>query len=235
MSVQRAVEIRRMFDRIVPRYDLLNRLMSLGMDVRWRRWTAALVAPWGKLALDVGTGTGDLALELRCQGARLVVGLDFSPQMLAKARRKAQIRGLGGLAWVLGDALHLPFPDATFDCVVSAFVLRNLVDLPAGLAEMARVLRPGGRLASLDMTQPPDRPFGRLYRLYLNRLVPPLAGLISGDMSAYRYLPNSLRGFPDAHSLAALLERLGLAEVRVRLLGGGVVALHLARKPHPAG
>ena len=223
-----------MFGRIVPRYDLLNRLMSLGMDVRWRRWTATAVAPRGGLALDVGTGTGDLALELRRQGAQLVVGVDFSPRMLAEACRKAEARDLGGLAWALADALHLPFPDDTFDCVVNAFVLRNLVDLPAGLAEMARVLLPGGRLACLDMTQPPAGPFGRLYRLYFNRLVPPLAGLISGDMAAYRYLPDSLQGFPDARSLAALLERLGLAQVQVRLLGGGVVALHLACKPHPS-
>jgi demethylmenaquinone methyltransferase/2-methoxy-6-polyprenyl-1,4-benzoquinol methylase len=224
-----------MFDGLVPRYDLLNRLMSLGKDVRWRRWTAAALAPRGALTLDVGTGTGDLALALRRQGARLVIGLDFAPQMLAEARRKAEARGLDGIAWALGDALHLPFPDDTFDCVVNAFVLRNLVDLPAGLAEMARVLRPGGRLACLDMTHPPEGPFGHLYRFYLRRLVPLLAGLVGGDMSAYHYLADSLQDFPNAQTLAALLESLGLTDVQVRLLGGGVVALHLARKPSPRG
>ena len=223
-----------MFGRIVPRYDLLNRLMSLGMDGRWRREAAAAARPGGGAALDVGTGTGDLARELRRQGAARVVGADFSLEMLTTARAKAAAAGDAGVSWALADALHLPFPDGTFDCVTNAFVLRNLADLPAGLAEMARVLTPGGRLVCLDMTHPPPGPFGSLYRWYFNRVLPPLAGAISGDPAAYRYLPNSLRGFPGPDELAASLRDIGLAEVRFRLLAGGTVALHTGRAPTSA-
>ena len=202
MSTERAQQVRQMFGRIVPRYDLLNRLMSLGMDGRWRRTAAAAARPAGGLALDVGTGSGDLALELQRQGAARVVGVDFSAEMLAAARRKADAPGSASPSWALAAALRLPFRDRTFDCVTSAFLLRNLADLQAGLAEMARVLKPGGRLVCLDMTQPPPGLFGGLYRLYFNRLMPSLAGFISGNPAAYRYLPNSLKGFPDASGLA---------------------------------
>ncbi len=229
MSTDRARQVRRMFDRIVPRYDLLNRLMSLGMDGRWRRAAAAAAQPAGGHALDVGAGTGDLALELRRQGAERVVAADFSAEMLAAARAKPSVDRDAGLALALADALHLPFPDATFDCVTNAFLLRNLADLPAGLAEMARVLKPGGRLVCLDMTQPPPGPFGSLYRWYFNHLLPPLAGAISGDPDAYRYLPHSLQGFPSAPEMAAILADIGLSDVRYRLLAGGTVALHSGR------
>ncbi len=229
MVGQNPQRVRTMFGRIVPRYDLLNRLMSLGMDRRWRRLAAAASQPRGAFALDVGTGTGDLALELSRQGAARVVAVDFSAEMLAAAARKAIARGADA-PWALADALRLPFPNGTFDCVTSAFLLRNLADLRAGLAEMARVLRPGGRLVCLDITQPPPGPFGALYRLCFNHLLPPLAGAISGDPAAYRYLSSSLRGFPDARSLASLLADLGLVEVRARRLGGGTVALHTARR-----
>lgn len=230
MPGQHAHHVRKMFGRIVPRYDLLNRLMSLGMDRRWRRLAATAVWPRNAVALDVGTGTGDLALELCRQGASRVIGVDFSSEMLAAASGKAAARG-ADVSWALADALRLPFPDGAFDCVTSAFLLRNLADLRAGLAEMVRVLKPGGRLVCLDMTQPPPGLFGALYGLYFNRLVPPLAGAISGDAAAYRYLPASLKGFPDARSLCALLADLHLVEVRARLLGGGTLALHAARKP----
>jgi len=230
MSGQNPHRVRKMFGRIVPRYDLLNRLMSLGMDRRWRRLAASAAQPRGALALDVGTGTGDLALELCRQGSTRAVGVDFSRQMLDAASAKASTRG-ADVFWVLADALRLPFPDGAFDCVASAFLLRNLADLRTGLAEMARILRPSGRLVCLDITQPPTGPFGSLYRLYFNHLLPPLAGAISGDHAAYRYLPGSLKGFPDASQLAGRLADVGLVEVRVRLLGGGTLALHAARKP----
>ena len=219
-----------MFERIVPRYDLLNRLMSLGMDRRWRRIAAASARPWGALALDIGAGTGDMALELRRRGAARVIAADFSPAMLAAGGRKATATD-GEISFVLADALRLPFPDRTFDVVTNAFLLRNLADLPSGLSEMARVLRPGGRLACLDMTQPAPGPFGAIYRVYFNHLVPVIAGGISGDPAAYRYLPHSLRGFPDAGVLAGMLQDAGLMDVRVRLLGGGAVALHTSVKP----
>ena len=218
-----------MFGRIVPRYDLLNRLMSLGMDGSWRRAAAAAARPAGARALDLGTGTGDLALELRRQGAAHVVGADFSAEMLAAARAKATTSAQA--SWALADALRLPFPKGTFDCVTNAFLLRNLADLRAGLAEMARVLKPDGRLVCLDMTPPPPGPFGALYRLYFDRLMPPIAGALSGDSAAYRYLPNSLRGFPDASALSALMAGAGLTQVRVRKLAGGTVALHTGLKP----
>jgi len=195
-----------MFDRIVPRYDLVNSLMSFGMDRRWR-----------------------LARELHRAGATQVVAVDFSARMLAAAAEKVTAAE-ADTGWVHADAQHLPFPDGSFDCVTNAFVLRNLSDLALGLQEMARVLKPGGRLVCLDITQPPGGPFGAAYRLYFERLVPLAGGLISGDREAYRYLPSSLKGFPDAASLADLLAEIGLTDVRTRLLGGGSVALHQAIK-----
>lgn len=230
MAARDPDQIRTMFGRIVPRYDTLNHLMSLGMDRRWRHLAAAAAQPRGAWALDVGAGTGDLTQELCRQGAARVIGADFSPEMLTAASRKSA--GCPApVSWILADALRLPFPDRTFDCVTNAFVLRNLADLPAGLAEMARVLRPGGRLVCLDMTQPPRGPFGTLYRLYFNRLLPRLAGAISGDRAAYRYLPNSLQGFPDAEAIVEILRGAGLVAVRVRRLGAGAVALHTGLKP----
>ncbi len=233
MSAKDPLQVRRMFSRIVPRYDLMNRLMSLGMDRRWRRAAAAAAQPSGGLALDVGTGTGDLAQELHRRGAAQVVGVDFSREMLVAASAKLSPQAGATPRWALADALHLPFPDDTFDCLTNGFLLRNLADLPAGLAEMARVLKPGGRLVCLDMTRPPSGPFGALYRLYFGRLLPPLGGLISGDADAYRYLPSSVQGFLDAPTLAGLLADAGLIQVSFRLLGGGTVALHTASKPGP--
>ena len=220
-----------MFGRIVPRYDLLNRLMSLGMDAGWRRAAATAARPAGALALDVGAGTGDLTLELLRQGARRVVAADLTPAMLAAGREKARRRRAGGAVWLAADALRLPFRDETFDAVTNAFVLRNLERLQAGLDEMTRVLKPGGRLVCLDMTRPRPGPFATIYRLYFHHLLPPLAGLVSGDREAYRYLPRSLDRHPDAATLASMLERAGLIDVRVQRLGVGTVALHTGAKP----
>ena len=225
--MERARGVQQMFGRIVPRYDLLNRLMSLGMDGRWRRLAACAAEPRGATVLDLGTGTGDLAFELRRQGAAQVAGLDFPPEMLTAARAK---RANDGVTWLLGDALRLPYPDGTFDAVTNAFLLRNLADLRLGLAEMARVLTPGGRLVCLDMTHPRPGPFAALYRLYFGKLLPLIAGLISGDRAAYRYLPQSLEGYPDVDTLANMLTDAGLRDVKVTRLGGGSVALHVGRK-----
>ncbi len=223
--------VSQMFGRIARRYDRLNRIMSLGMDGRWRQQAAAAAKPDGSLALDIGTGTGDLALELAKRGARQIVGADFSHEMLAAGRDKLAAKKVTNASWTLADALSLPFLEGTFDCVTNAFVLRNLADLRSGLTEMARVLKPGGRLVCLDMTQPPSGIVGALYKLYFYRLLPPLAGVLSGDRAAYRYLPNSLVGFPDAAALAGLLAGIGLVEVQVRKVGCGTVAMHTAVKP----
>ncbi len=225
---ERSRQIQTMFGRIVPRYDRMNRLMSFGMDVGWRRLAADAADPRGMRVLDLGTGTGDLAHELVRRGAASVVGADFSPAMLAVAT--GRYAGSPTYRWLAADGHRLPFADASFDRLTNGFLLRNLVDLPAAFREMARVIRPGGRLVCLDMTPPPPGMFSALYRLYFNRIMPPLAGLLSGDRAAYRYLPNSLSGFPDADALSQMLRDAGFHDVRYRRLGGGAVALHQAER-----
>jgi demethylmenaquinone methyltransferase / 2-methoxy-6-polyprenyl-1,4-benzoquinol methylase len=213
-------EIRRMFDRITPVYDAMNRVMTLGLDRRWRRLAAAAAVRPGDRVLDACCGTGDLALAAREAGGE-VTGLDFSPAMLARARRKSQ-----SVEWVEGDLLALPFPDRTFGAATIGFGIRNVSDLEAGLRELARVLRPGGRLACLEITRPRGllRPF---FGLWFDRLVP-LAGKVLPGGAAYAYLPASVRRFPGPSDLAAAMERAGFADVRWRLLAGGIVALHVA-------
>ena len=235
----KAAFVRAMFARIVPRYDLVNRLMTMGLDRRWRRETAAMVRPSGAFALDIATGTGDLALELARQGARRVVGADFCADMLTAATAKAAravsagSRGLGrrcGIEFVAGDTTRLPFHDGTFDCVVNGFMLRNVTDLPVAFGELARVLKPGGRLACLDLT-PPRGPLYGLFGFYIGRIVPLLGGAVSGHYFAYRWLGQSLRPHPDADTMAAIMRAAGLGEVGYRLIGFGTVAIHYAVKP----
>jgi demethylmenaquinone methyltransferase/2-methoxy-6-polyprenyl-1,4-benzoquinol methylase len=212
-----------MFDRIAPVYDLMNRLMTAGLDRRWRRLTAEAVVRPGARVLDACCGTGDLALAARRTGGE-VVGFDFSERMLERARRKS-----AAVEWVRGDLLALPFSDATFDAATVGFGVRNVADLEAGLRELARVLRSGGRLGCLEITRPrgPLRPF---FRLWFDVFVP-LAGRVLPGGAAYTYLPASVRRFPGPEDLAAALERAGFADVRWRLLGGGIVALHTAVRP----
>ncbi len=218
-----ADDVRGMFDRIAPVYDVMNRVMTAGLDQRWRRLAVREVVWPGDRVLDACCGTGDLALEAERRGAR-VVGLDFSERMLERARRKS-----GTIEWVRGDALALPFEEGEFDAATVGFGVRNLDDLAAGLAELRRVLRPGGKLAVLEITRPRGllRPF---FRFWFDVLVP-LAGKILPGGKAYTYLPASVRRFPGAEDLSALLEQAGLEHVRFRLLGGGIVALHVAERP----
>jgi demethylmenaquinone methyltransferase/2-methoxy-6-polyprenyl-1,4-benzoquinol methylase len=215
--------VRGMFDRIAPVYDVMNRVMTAGLDQRWRRLAAAEVVWPGDRVLDACCGTGDLAVECERRGGR-VVGLDFSEPMLARARKKS-----GAIEWVQGDALALPFENSAFDAATVGFGVRNLADLEGGLRELARILRPGGKLAVLEITRPRGllKPF---FRLWFDVLVP-LAGRVLPGGKAYTYLPASVRRFPGPDDLSALLERAGFEDVRYRLLGGGSVALHVGTRP----
>lgn len=232
-AIRSGRDIRRMFDRIVPRYDLMNRVMTGGRDAVWRTMVAreAVAAyPGGARVLDVATGTGDLAFAIREAGASEVVGVDFSRQMILSARDKARRKG-DPSTFLIADALHLPFDDATFDACTVSFGLRNMADYDAALREMTRILRPGGMLICLEMT-PFQRPIvGPLFRVYFERIVPLVGGALSGDLSAYRYLPRSVEAFPTAHELAERMRRIGLENVRYSLLGLGAVAIHSGTRP----
>jgi demethylmenaquinone methyltransferase/2-methoxy-6-polyprenyl-1,4-benzoquinol methylase len=212
-----------MFDRIAPVYDAMNHVMTAGLDRRWRKLAVSEVVWPGDRVLDACCGTGDLAVEAERRGGR-VVGLDFSEPMLERARRKS-----GAIEWVQGDALALPFGDAEFDAATVGFGVRNLADLEGGLRELARVLRPGGKLAVLEITRPRGilRPF---FRLWFNGVVPLLGRVLPGG-KAYTYLPASVRRFPGPDDLSALFDRAGFEDVRYRTLGGGIVALHVGEKP----
>ena len=215
-------EVRAMFDRISPVYDAMNRVMTVGLDRRWRRLAAEAVVRPGARVLDACCGTGDLALAAERAGGK-VTGLDFSERMLERARQKSPT-----VDWVLADVTALPFPDASFDAVTVGFGIRNVPDLEAGLAELARVLAPGGGLACLEITRPNGilRPF---FRLWFDGLVP-LAGKVLPGGRAYTYLPASVRRFPGPPDLAAALERAGFGAVGWKLMGGGIVALHVGWK-----
>lgn len=224
-----AVEVQAMFDRIAPRYDCLNRAMTVGLDGRWRRAAAAAAdLAAGDRALDCCTGTGDLALALaqRVTPSGSVVGVDFAEEMLAQARAKAAARG-ATVDFRQADALDLPFPDDAFDAATVAFGIRNVSDLDRGIAEMVRVVRPGGRVVILEITTPARlRVF---YELWFDRVVPQLGRLLGRDGAAYSYLPASVRRFPEPAALAAHMAAGGLADVRWRRLAGGIIALHHGR------
>jgi demethylmenaquinone methyltransferase/2-methoxy-6-polyprenyl-1,4-benzoquinol methylase len=212
--------VQRMFDRIAPVYDLMNRVMTVGLDQRWRRATVRAVVGHGDRVLDAACGTGDLAIIAAKAGAT-VTGLDFSKRMLERARRKAP-----ELEWVLGDLLALPFPDASFDAATVGFGVRNVVDLPGAIVELRRVLRPGGRLAILEITRPRG-PLRWFYSLWFDRFVPLLGKVLPGG-EAYTYLPASVRRFPGPDDLAA--QMAGFTDVSYRLFAGGIVALHTGVK-----
>ena len=225
-ALQDSRTVSAMFDRIVPRYDTMNRIMTGGRDVAWRRESARVaVADGCRYALDVATGTGDLALDLLDAGAERVVGLDFAPRMIEAAELKAA--GERRARFLVGDAMHLPFDDGGFDACTVSFGLRNMEDYPAAITEMTRVLRPGGRLVCLELTPYRTPVLGRAFGLYFSRVVPLIGGILSGDRDAYAYLPASVEGFPDTRSLAAMMANAGLIGVKWRLFGGGTVALHV--------
>jgi demethylmenaquinone methyltransferase/2-methoxy-6-polyprenyl-1,4-benzoquinol methylase len=225
-----------MFGRIVPRYDLMNRLMTGGRDAAWRRLAVREALrgrnPAEVRVLDVATGTGDLALALRAAGAGVVVGLDFSMPMLEEAIRKDGMEpGAGRITWVEGDAMLLPYPDESFDAVTVAFGLRNMPSYPAALREMSRVLCPTGTLVCLETT-PIRAPMLRaVFDWYFARVVPMVGGLLSGDVDAYSYLPASAAAFSNADTLGQMMLEAGFSHVRYLRLGLGTVALHVAEKP----
>jgi len=253
-------QVRAMFDRIAGVYDLMNTAMTAGLHHRWRVRAAAMAAVGpGSRVLDVATGTGDLAIELarRTAPGGEVVGSDFSEAMLAQARRKAAAAGLGQarVRFEWGDALRLAYEDDYFDAATVGFGARNFSDLARGLREMARVVRPGGRVVVLEITTPSRAPLSLFYRLWFDRLVPllgRLAGLLAGTVrargrdgtvrgavwspggapaqgtiaEAYSYLPSSVRRFPDPAALAAEMERAGLGEITYLLTAGGIIAIH---------
>jgi demethylmenaquinone methyltransferase/2-methoxy-6-polyprenyl-1,4-benzoquinol methylase len=216
-------QVRAMFDRIARVYDLMNSVMTVGLHHRWRERAADLAAVGpGDRVLDVATGTGDLAIELsrRVVPGGEVVGTDFSDRMLELARAKAP-----GIAFEQANALELPYDDGSFDAATVGFGARNFSDLARGLSEMARVVRPGGRVVVLEITTPSRPPLSWFYRLWFDRLVP-LMGRAAGDPDAYSYLPNSVRRFPDARGLAAAMAAVGLVNVRWLLTAGGIIAIH---------
>jgi demethylmenaquinone methyltransferase/2-methoxy-6-polyprenyl-1,4-benzoquinol methylase len=219
--------VRDMFEGIAHRYDLLNALLSLGIDRGWRREAVRVGLERGPNdILDVATGTADLAIALRqAAPAARVVGVDFAPSMLAVGRSKAARRGVE-VTLEVGDGTALAYPDGSFDLVTIAYGLRNFADIDAGLREFRRVLRGGGVLVILEFPPPPRGLFGRLFRFYFTRVVPMLGDLVSGRRGAYSYLPASVMAFPDPEALAARMERAGFAAVEHRLLTFGVSALH---------
>lgn len=228
---RRAVQA--MFGDIAPTYDLLNRLLSLGIDRGWRRAgvRALLEALQGRergRLLDLATGTADVALEIRRQlGPRArvdVAGADFAFPMLARAKEKIA-RRRAGIDLLQADALALPFSPGAFDGVIIAFGLRNLEDRAAGLAEMGRVLRPGGRLVVLEFGNPAGF-FGWVFQAYFRFLLPAVGRLVSGHPTAYRYLPETVGEFPPAEALSAMMQKAGFGRVTARPLTGGIVQLH---------
>jgi demethylmenaquinone methyltransferase/2-methoxy-6-polyprenyl-1,4-benzoquinol methylase len=217
-------QVRAMFDRIAKVYDRMNGLMTVGMHHRWRARAVELAAVGpGSRALDVATGTGDMAVALRARGAD-VVGIDFSEPMLELARAKAP-----NVHFQKGNALSLPFSDSQFDAVTVGFGARNFAELDTGLAELTRVTRPGGRVVVLEITTPQKAPLSWFFRLWFDSVVPRL-GRVAGDPDAYSYLPSSVRRFPGPQELARRMAATGLSDVRWVLTAGGIIALHVGTR-----
>lgn len=227
-AVRKASQVSRMFARIVPTYDLMNRLMSVGRDQAWRQLATCLAGPPPDgAALDVATGTGDLAITLARQ-TRYVVGVDVCQPMLGPAAKKvAQARLQGQVRFMLADALALPFQDASFDCVTVAFGVRNMSDLVAVFQEMRRVVRPGGRVVCLEIMRPRRSFLGICYEFYLTRVIPMMGGWVSRDPDAYRYLATSVMGFSSPEELRDLMQAAGFSSVTYHTLNFATIALHV--------
>ena len=223
-----ARRVREMFAKISPRYDLLNHLLSANIDLRWRRRVVRKLKPLltkDARVLDVGCGTGDLSIELFEKTAAQVTGLDFCRPMLTLAQAKAP-----RLAFIEGDALRLPFADASFEGLTIGFALRNLASVEDGLSELLRVLKPNGVVAILEFSQPVGGLFRRLVGFYNGHLLPRIGGLLSGSRGAYEYLPVSISKFPNQETLAAMMRTAGFEDVSFENLSGGIAALHTGRR-----
>jgi demethylmenaquinone methyltransferase/2-methoxy-6-polyprenyl-1,4-benzoquinol methylase len=234
-ETEAAARVREMFGRIAPRYDLLNHLLSLDIDKLWRRrvartFSAVLHDPKARV-LDLCCGTGDLAFAFRREAPRgaEIIGSDFVPEMLARARVKAAASGTA-VQFVEADALRLPFADGSFDLVSCAFGFRNLANYESGMQEIHRVLKHGGDAGVLEFAEPPGKVFGTFYRIYFRHVLPLLGGMISGNASAYAYLPSSVSKFPSPEELRSQFEGAGFVDVRFERWTGGIVTLHGARK-----
>ena len=229
------VYVRQMFDRIARVYDLMNRVMTGGLDGRWRRFAASQIALGpGQRALDIGTGTGDLAIAVAraSDPSARVVGVDFAAAMLARAEAKVARLGMADrISFARGDGEGLAFPDASFDACCSAFVVRNLADISRGFQEMLRVTRPGGKVVCLEVSHPYNPVFAAGFHLYFDRMVPLLGRLIGRSTEAYSYLPRSATTFPGAPALKRIMEAAGWSDVRYWYRAGGAVAVHVATRP----
>lgn len=223
-------KVREMFTQIAPSYDLLNHLLSLQLDRLWRARAARLLKPILKradaLVLDSCCGTGDLTLSLARSGSARVIGADFAHTMLVQANAKSAAR----IAFLEADALRLPFADCSFDLLTSAFGFRNLANYEDGLREMLRVLKPGGTVAILEFSEPPEGFLGNAYRWYFRRVLPRIGGLLSGDRDAYTYLPKSVSRFFRPAQLGALMESVGYGSIHYRVWTMGTVAFHTAKR-----
>lgn len=227
---ERAQYVQAMFARIAGRYDLMNRVMTFGQDVHWRRFVIgqAQLPPGGRL-LDIATGTGDIAYEgVRQHPDVQAVGGDFTLEMMQVGRRYAQRHRL---QWVGADTLALPFASDTFDAVTSGFLMRNVIDVPGALQEQVRVTRGGGRVVILESSPPPANLLRPFIRLHLNVVIPTLGRLLTGEADAYRYLPDTTQRFQTPGALAVLMREVGLVEVDYRLFMFGTIAVHVGRKP----
>lgn len=227
---EKAERVRAMFDQIAPRYDLLNHVLSLNIDKRWRarvtRELSAVMSKPGARALDLCCGTGDLTIALRRAFPEAdVVGLDFSRPMLVRADQKSSTDRHVSL--VQGDATLVPFPDAGFEAVTIAFGLRNLTSVEGGLAEIHRMLAPGGRAIILEFSRPVFPLLREAFGFYFHQILPRIGGIVSGSRGAYTYLPKSVEDFPDQKSLVGMMESAGFADVRYRNLSGGIAAMHV--------
>ncbi len=226
--------VQRLFGRIARIYDIMNRLMSFGLDRRWRAFAARYLAlSTGELGLDLGTGTADLSIAVirRAGPGTHMIGMDITPEMLALGRSKIARLGLQDrIELRVGDAEHIDLPANSVDGCCSAFMVRNLADIQQGFREMLRVVRPGGRVVCLEISHPPGKIFGSLFHFYFYRLAPLFGTVIGKAFEEYNYLPHSLTHFPDAPALKAMMEEVGWHDVRFYCLNGGIVAVHVGTK-----